>query len=131
MFIESDFAECITLLEKAIHNWPRMSIELEEAKAFKNQISNYLTDSFSEHDLLCPIQPYSKVLKSYSVDALLILEFIDVDAERYKATFEKIENKWGISNITFECPVCFGEGINNGESCPVCEGIGWGAGRRT
>jgi hypothetical protein len=28
--------------------------------------------------------------------------------------------------LNFQCPVCFGTGVNTGQRCQMCGGAGWG-----
>jgi hypothetical protein len=59
-------------------------------------------------------------------DAVYV-QFQDADGYTYRASMVlAASSDWRLTAMEFQCPICFGDGVNDGETCTMCGGKGWG-----
>ena len=62
-------------------------------------------------------------------DDSVAIRFWDGGGTLQRAVFRRMgTDEWKLEALKFQCPICFGEGTNDGEQCLGCLGEGWGAG---
>lgn len=121
-----DETTCLTLLRSVIAKLKPFARSLADSKYIV--ISSYVTDQFDPLDLVVDVGEIKVIEQVESEKEVISIDFIDVGDCRQRAKFAKriTDGSWGMESLKFECPVCFGEGVNDGEACPVCHGEGWG-----
>lgn len=100
---------------KLLEKWPNIN-------------SSYISPIFNKVDLLCQINGNIKFTKiEISDNNIVTTYFSDAVDDPYRAITDFSENRPLLVSLTFQCPVCFGDGYNEGLPCTICDGTGWGA----
>jgi hypothetical protein len=86
-----------------------------------------LTDDFDSMDLANRVAAVAELSRVEVNDDQAIVEFWDLDGIHQRAKFRRVEGEWKLQSLSFQCPVCFGTGINDDVTCIGCDGLGWGA----
>jgi hypothetical protein len=88
----------------------------------------YLADDFDEADLLNKISAIGDLSSVSETDDRVSIEFSDIDGDLHRAVFRRSSSgDWSLSSLKFQCPICFGTGVNMENTCTGCGGSGWGA----
>ena len=77
--------------------------------------------------MLVPITDRIEVANLKVQGKIVTIYFYDDNQHLHRAKFRSNNHSYLLLSLTFECPICFGEGINCDEDCIICGGIGWGA----
>jgi hypothetical protein len=117
---------CITQLHKIVSLWPTETHAAMDT--VQPALRNMMTNDFDRTDLLNEIHGVKKILETLVSGDDAAIEFIDTESCHQKAVFKRIESgEWKLQSLKFQCPACFGSGINNESECKMCDGAGWGA----
>lgn len=122
-----DEVTCLALLGAAIARL--QSCEHLSTDARYAAIRPYVTDRFDPLDV-CILVPAIKAIEQITVQKdTLLIDFVDAQGDCQRAQFSKQSPQgcWGMESLKFECPICFGDGMNDGKTCLGCSGNGWGA----
>lgn len=116
--------KCLLLLEKIVSLWPKKDEEPDES------LRALLTDDFDEIDFLDEVEEVLRILKvEEPEDGVVDIDFQDKIGDPHRAHFLGGQTSPLLQWLKFECPGCFGTGVNNNETCILCDGLGWGAER--
>lgn len=117
--------DCLALLEQIVRIWPKT--DGSEPQDYRSQLMPLLADDFDAIDFISnTIDRVSEVKDISMVEAKVSIEFYHSGGFLEKAVFIKQHGDWRLQSLKFECPVCFGTGENDGETCTMCGGHGWG-----
>jgi len=117
---------CLVLLKDIIARWPKANDE--DIETYRVALGSYLADSFEDVDLHNRIEAVASISSIERTNEGVQIDFYDVDECLQRAAFESLrESEWRLKSLKFQCPVCFGEGVNDGDECDMCGGTGWGA----
>ena len=122
-----DSNSVIDVVRRAVSTWPRTDAEkdLRSNARFSALVSN----DFDVGDLNNQITSVSLVLSAHNNETDANVVFQDVDGYVYRASLiSEATSGWRLQSLKFQCPVCFGEGENDGRQCTMCDGSGWGVG---
>ena len=117
--------KCVDLLYHVIQLWPNPGApqDLDCSK----QLEDFLSPRFKRLDLLTQIDSIQEILSVNKEGDNTSITFNDSEGCLHRAVFHKMVDRcWLLKSLEFQCPGCFGEGINNGELCTLCGGKGWG-----
>lgn len=116
----------VALLKGIINRWPKTP-DVDIAAA-RHSLGDDLADDFDPIDLLNPVRSIAGVEAIETTGRRITIRFRDSDWELQQAIFESSPvGKWQLKSLKFQCPVCFGTGVNDGEACTMCGSCGWGA----
>jgi hypothetical protein len=122
-----DSQDGIEVLRSAVSLWPKLVAK--ESPRVDAKLSALLTSNFDKEDFQNSITRLSRIVKVDENLGSRNIVFEDVDGSLYRASLVKDSNsEWRVDSLKFECPICFGEGLNDGATCLMCGGVGWGAG---
>ena len=114
------------LLKNIVMRWPKTAGA--DLDAIRSGLGSDLADGFDAVDLLNTVDSVVNVEAIEATDRRATIWFSDTDRALQRAVFElSPSGKWQLESLKFQCPVCFGTGINDGEKCGMCGGSGWGA----
>ena len=115
----------VQVLKDAVKNWPRT--EPEKKHPFNSAIAAYISSDFENVDFASDIADLSAILSIDGSETRKVIVFDDVDGFRYRAILVvEGDAGWRIGSIKVQCPVCFGDGVNDDRPCTICGGSGWG-----
>jgi hypothetical protein len=124
-----DASKYVFLLKAIVARWPKT--EDEEAASLRS-LGDDLANGFDVVDLSNHIGSVAKVNRIETRSDGVFIYFVDTDGYPQRAIFEVPQSdKPKLKSMQFECPACFGDGINDGATCILCDGVGWGAGLRS
>ena len=114
------------LLKEIIDRWPKANDD--DIERCRENWNSYLADGFEDVDLNKKIESVGRVGDIERADDRVLIEFYDTGGCLHRAVFHAFRgNQWRLMSLKFQCPVCFGEGVNDGDQCDICGGTGWGA----
>jgi len=125
----TDESTCLTLLNLIIGKLqPYEKSSLEEKY---QEVRHFLTEDFDKTDFFSlpkEIQTLENI-SSEQKEGIFVYFLDSKNEQRYLAKFvaPAPRNDWKMSSLIYGCPCCFGEGVNNGETCILCGGSGWGS----
>ena len=121
---------CKRLLEEILSVWP-VSDDAAERQEQIAKIRPYLASNFDDLDFLNKVYGIREIKKYAESGNEITVEFLDSTGDLNKAWFVRgsTESGWRLRSLRFNCPACFGTGKNDSQTCTLCEGLGWGAGR--
>jgi hypothetical protein len=115
----------IVQLKSVVKLWPT---ERAQLSSLSSALEGLLAPEFDRMDLLNGVSKVAKVRKVDITAEAGTVEFLDSEGCPQRAIFEKdARGEWRLHSLKFECPACFGAGVNNGATCTLCGGAGWGA----
>ena len=117
---------CVTFVKSLLLSWPKKNNA--NIECVMKSMSNSLSQNFDESDLLIGISGIGEVVNTILLsESMVIVEFNDTEGYLYRAKVIKdSSNKMLLEYVKFQCPSCFGSGINDGDECYICGGVGWG-----
>lgn len=115
---------CILRLRNIVSLWPKTEIRLTSPSS---ALKDLVTSDFDVLDLASTISGVAQISEVEVAADSTTIDFLDFDDTPYRAIFKSQSGDWKLKALKFQCPVCFGTGINEGETCIGCSGIGWGA----
>lgn len=119
-------SECLALLHEILQLWPAPAGT--EPPDYRCRLRPMLANGFSEVDLLQRLLGPGEISATRESPGRVEIEFYDSERWLQKAVFVDVGNSaFKLLSLTFQCPVCFGTGENDGEVCGGCSGSGWGA----
>ncbi len=124
----SNESTCLDFLHLVIGKL--LSCKMSSLEPRYETVKSYVTEDFDKTDLAAPVGNIKNIERIVSSeDNAILIDFIDSEGDRYRAKFvvQASSSGWRIESLKFECPGCFGVGINNDETCILCGGKGWGA----
>ena len=114
----------LLLLEKIVSHWPKKGGEPDES------LRSLLTEDFDETDFLNELDGVLRVLDvEEPEDGVVDIDFQDNTGDPHRAHFVGGHRSARLKWLKFECPGCFGGKLTDKETCILCDGLGWGAGR--
>jgi hypothetical protein len=114
------------LLKDIVSQWPKERARDQEATL--TTLRRYLADDFDPLDLLNYVQAVASVEEIQRSGDIARILFYDSDGTLQRAIFDVSDTEGlKLKSLAFQCPACFGTGINNGATCTLCDGSGWGA----
>jgi len=117
-------------LEEAILSRVRRIVALWPAHAvvLPDQLQDFVTHDFESVDLANRVSAVAELSRIEVTDEDAAVEFWDVDGTLQRAVLRRDmrEGEWKLQSLKFQCPVCFGTGLNDDTKCVGCGGIGWG-----
>jgi hypothetical protein len=122
---EEQSRQCVALLRRVVSLWPKPEPEGPSAESL--ELSALLASDFDRSDLSNRVEGVSSI-ESVVVEPGTACVIFEDDAgypHRAKMTLSQ-ESKWLLLELKFQCPACFGDGVNNGQRCTICGGEGWG-----
>ena len=115
--------EYLNLLDKIVRLWPKKGEEVSPA------LQKLIAHDFDKQDFLSEVRGIRIILQVDEPDTGGVnVDFQDETGYEHRAHFTAGETG-SLQWLKFQCPGCFGTGINNEEVCTLCDGLGWGAGR--
>lgn len=126
MMIEHvDIDSCVVLLKEIVARWP--NVNDDNIERYRVALSPFLADSFEDVDLINGIDAVAGLGRIERTNEGVQIDFYAGDGYPQRAVFEALrENEWRLKSLKMQCPVCFGEGVNDGDECNICGGTGWG-----
>lgn len=124
--LNSSTDDCLELLvSRVLPIWPKPGDR--EAPEHAESLAPLLADDFDPVDLANRISDVAEVTQ-ISLDADCVeIQFHDLDGCPQQAVFTRRgSDAWALRSLKFQCPACFGSGVNNGAGCEMCGGAGWG-----
>jgi hypothetical protein len=111
-------------LNAIVRLWPKTGETVDE------RLRIVLDERFDELDFLNQVNGVKRILRVRDAG----VESVDVDFEDEEGFIHRARlvvkgDTIGLHWLKFECPACFGAGVNNDGICTLCDGAGWGAGR--
>jgi hypothetical protein len=115
--------QCVELLREIARLWPRNEAGVEIAS-----VKTRLTDDFDRIQFLNPVRGDIKIIQAIECNGEAVgIHFLDRKGCLNRAVFRRVGASWLLGKLEFQCPVCFGTGINDDIECFICGGSGWGA----
>jgi hypothetical protein len=113
-------------LQEVVAYWPKPGTASSQTPP--PALQRLLAPGFESVDLLNQIAGIEEVV-GVSEDAEGVsLQFRDTEDCTQQATFILDKSRdWKLRSLKFQCPICFGSGLNDKKKCPMCGGTGWGA----
>jgi hypothetical protein len=122
----NDRAALVAVLKSIVELWPKHASD--DITSARSRLQAYLADGFDPMDLLNRVTSVARVRRIVPSSTNAVIYFYDVDEILQRAVFELAKpSKWRLASLKFQCPVCFGGGMNDDEKCIMCGGSGWGA----
>jgi hypothetical protein len=119
----TDEQRCIDLLQKLV-----ASRSGARKLVGRRALGELVDDAFDDASLLDAIRSVREVIAVSQGEEGVLVEFADEDGHPHRARFiETAGGDWKLVSVVFRCPVCFGDGVNDSETCIACDGSGWGA----
>ena len=116
--------ENMTFLRWIIERWPKKN------SLPSSDLLGALTREFDAIDFLNEVHGLSKVqLIQSAQDRSCAIIFEDKTGMLHRAVLVADKGRLSLASLKFECPACFGSGVNDGEKCILCGGGGWGVGK--
>jgi hypothetical protein len=116
---------CISRLRSIVSLWPKKEVRLASPS---HALKDLLASDFDAIDLATTISGVAEISDVQIDTGSATIEFLDFDDTPHRAMFKQTQSgEWKLKALKFQCPVCFGTGINDGEKCVGCSGVGWGA----
>ncbi len=121
-----DIESCVVFLKEIIDRWPKANDD--EIENHREVLCSYLADGFEDGDLHNKIEKVAKIAAIEKTTQGVRIDFCDLDGYPQRAELHVLPgNELRLRSLKFQCPVCFGEGVNDGDHCGMCGGTGWGA----
>jgi len=118
----------IGVLKAAVKNWPLT--ESEKRYPQDSAIAEFISPDFDPIEFASDVDDVSSILSIDGSDEHKVVVFDDVNGFRYRAIVDyNLKSGWRLRSVKFQCPVCFGDGVNEGGACTMCGGSGWGVSR--
>ena len=117
---------CYSLLKKVISI--SQTNESSATVDRSTQIAPHISLDFDKVDFCNKIDGVTDIESIVETYDRIQFVFHDGDAYPHRAVFQKdCEGNWKLHSLKFQCPVCFGTGVNDANECSICNGKGWGA----
>jgi hypothetical protein len=125
---DGDLKKCLTVLHRFIYlcNCEMEADSLSYDDLWK--VESLVTENFKYQDLwnaVNNIRSIEQIISAARKNACLEVVAKAEDGYCHRAIFVDIEGNLKIDELKIECPSCFGEGIDEGEECSLCNGSGW------
>jgi hypothetical protein len=121
-----DISGLSLLLQDIVERWPKTG--KEDLAEIRKALQRDLADDFDAVDLLNRIESVAEIENVELIDGGAAVYFYDVDGCLQRALFDLPQSdRWKLKSLKFQCPVCFGSGVNDDKECSICGGSGWGA----
>jgi hypothetical protein len=122
-----DVSSLVPLLKSIIERWPKTGAE--SLQDVQNALRENLAAGFDPLDLHNRVTAVAELEEvDTRIDDRAMVDFYDVDRWPQRAIFElSTSGAWKLKSLKFQCPVCFGSGENDGATCSICGGSGWGS----
>ena len=117
---------CLENLKQVLEIWPKTNLTLDEVKLNHRKMERFLTTEFDYKEMLSPIVGYSEVDSTKIKNEFVTIDFYDCSNDLHRAKFKIMGSQCFLVSLTFECPICFGQGVNDDNECTMCGGLGWG-----
>ena len=115
----------VQLLNEILSWWPKRGDD--EVRGRQRLYDQYLAADFDESDFYNYVGSVVAVTKVDVADNFVTIVFSDSDNSIQRAILELPRTGvWRLRSMKFQCPVCFGDGVNDGASCVMCGGTGLG-----
>lgn len=116
----------VQFLKHVVALWPSRKEELPDTL---DKLRPHLAEGFEAIDLLNRPKSVVDIEKVETTpQGGVTIYFYDEAEYLQRAELELSESGgWGLRSLKFQCPICFGTGENDGTSCTMCGGSGWGA----
>jgi hypothetical protein len=125
-YLNPESKEWIAILRQIVAIWPKP--DGTEPVNYREELAPVLTSDFDQVDFVNKIQEVAEIARVSERPNNVEVQFYDVDGYLHKAVFVLEHGiAWRLQSLRFQCPVCFGSGVNDGERCEICRGTGWGA----
>ncbi len=113
----------LSLLDKIVGLWPKKGEKPDES------LRPLLAEDF-EGDFSNEVEGILRILNvEEPEDGVIDIDFQDRIGDPHRAHFVGGQASTRLKWLKFECPGCFGGRISGNETCILCDGFGWGAGR--
>jgi hypothetical protein len=122
----SEFAKYVKFVQMVVANWPSSSHAVDGA--LLSNINAHLAAGFDPLDLNIHLNGFSNVVSVKKMQDKIYVIFNDYDGYPHRASLVyKNSSVLKLKALKFQCPACFGNGVNMGQICTLCGGSGWGA----
>lgn len=122
----ADASVILPLLRSIVELWPKTGTE--NLEAVQISLRDRLAGTFDTVDLLNHVGSMATIKEFHGGVGSVSVDFSDEDGSLQRAIFELSDtDEWKLRSLKFQCPVCFGTGTNQGRTCTICNGKGWGA----
>ena len=122
----------LKFLKQVLKHWPTNYEEANEVNLDKNMtaVSEFIGNNFDPGDFVA-IDGLKRVVEITTVNGNSVaIIFLDKEKGLYKAIIYQDSDKFFLESMTFECPICLGDGVleeeNKNVECSICGGTGWG-----
>ncbi len=122
-----DVRDPIPLLNSIVKRWPKPKPGVNDIAAAHRLLQADLADGFDQLDFYNPVASVAEVESVEIAPGRATVFFHDENETLQRAVFGSYESeKWKLESLKFQCPVCFGSGVNDDSTCTICGGSGWG-----
>jgi DnaJ-class molecular chaperone len=118
--------DCVRLLRQIVAIWPHGNDE--QVQGCQAKLGAYLDEDFDPVDLQNRIDSIASIERVERTSSGAEIQFHDADGCLQRGSFVLYQGTtWHLRSMKFQCPVCFGDGVNDDRTCSMCGGTGWGA----
>ncbi|OYV78868.1 MAG: hypothetical protein B7Z73_19395 [Planctomycetia bacterium 21-64-5] len=118
--------DCLDMLrDQIVGAWPKPG--RDEPPDYRQRMASVLARDFDPVDFANRVAQVADVVGIWPTSDRVEVQFHDSDGCLQRAVFTPASgDAWVLQSLKFQCPACFGTGVNNGECCDMCGGAGWG-----
>jgi len=132
--MSSDEEYCKEALNQIVDLWPKSrngAVIVGSPPIVSEQLRPLLANEFNPGELAIAFPGPALILAVNHAGAETVIDVHDATNYPWRARFVNVHENasgWRLASLAPLCPVCFGTGTNEGETCVICYGKGWGAG---